>query len=323
MRLPIVVSAVLPLIVVPEPTTYPTALTGLSDVSVTEGSAIDGKALAWNNGASKWEAITVVTSIPTVTLLGLPDVDATGVADTYVMSYHAATSKVQFVAPSALASLPALSSVGDVTYGAGPGLGDGLVWNGSQWAPSVLDHDLQVREPDGRPRLVHRPRQRVPGGRSDRDDAPVRDGSRGRRALSFYMLSDVSVSGAATGQVLTWNGTAWANRSKADLPCGSLTAHTGSVTLDRNNGEVQRVQLTGNVTLSVTNWPASGQLGRLVLEIQNTGAYNITAWPSGTIWPGGVAPTVTSGSGKKDIIILMSFDGGTTIYGSAAGQNYS
>ena len=134
MRLPIVVSAVLPLIVVPEPTTYPTALTGLSDVSVTEGSAIDGKALAWNNGASKWEAITVVTSIPTVTLLGLPDVDATGVADTYVMSYHAATSKVQFVAPSALASLPALSSVGDVTYGAGPGprrrAGPGTARNG-------------------------------------------------------------------------------------------------------------------------------------------------------------------------------------------------
>lgn len=102
-----------------------------------------------------------------------------------------------------------------------------------------------------------------------------------------------------------------------------MTAHTGSVTLDRNNGEIQRMQLTGNVTLAVSNWPAAGQLGRLVLEVQNTGAYNITGWPSGTKWPGGVTPTVTSGSGAKDIYVLMTFDGGTTIYASAAGQAFS
>ena len=258
-----------------------------------------------------------------MTLLGLPDVDATGVADTYVMSYHAATSKVQFVAPSALASLPALSSVGDVTYGAGPGLGDGLVWNGSKWAPSSSTMTYKFENLTDGPGLFtgHGNEFLVvdPTGTTLQYATAADVGG----YLSFYSLSDVTITSALTGQPIVWSGSHWVNSSKVDLPCGSLTAHTGSVTLDRSNGEVQRVQLTGNVTLSVTNWPAAGQMGRLVLEMQNTGAYNITAWPSGTIWPGGVAPTITSGSGKKDIIILMSFDGGTTIYGSAAGQNYS
>lgn len=143
-------------------------------------------------------------------------------------------------------------------------------------------------------------------------------------ATSLAGDSDVTITSPAIGQVLVYNGSEWVNSNKADLPAGSLLSSSGSLALDRANGEVQRLSLTGNVTaFTVANWPAAGQLGRLVLEVQNTGAYNITAWPSGTKWPGGTAPTVTSGSGKKDLFVLMTFDGGTTIYGSVGGQNYS
>src|SRR5271166_2016050 len=128
--------------------------------------------------------------------------------------------------------------------------------------------------------------------------------------FSLENLTDVTVTSAAAGQPLVWNGAAWLNTSKVDLPAGSLITSTGTVALDRNNGEVQRLSLTGNTTLTVANWPAANQMGRLVLEVQNTGAFNIT-WPTGTKWPGGAAPTVTSGSGKRDLFVLMTFDGGT------------
>jgi len=99
---------------------------------------------------------------------------------------------------------------------------------------------------------------------------------------------------------------------------------TGSLNIDHNAGEAVNMSLTGDVTsFAVSNWPASGRLGRLVLNVNNTGAYNITAWPTGTKWPSGVAPTITSGAGKKDCIILHTYDGGTTIWGSIAGQDYS
>jgi hypothetical protein len=108
---------------------------------------------------------------------------------------------------------------------------------------------------------------------------------------------------------------------RAQFPTGAVSA-LGATTLDRNAGEVLNVSLNGNSTFSVINWPPSGVWAKLVLLITNAGAFNVTAWPSGTIWPGGTAPTITSGSGKRDCIILMTGNAGATVWGSIAGQDY-
>jgi Collagen triple helix repeat (20 copies) len=118
----------------------------------------------------------------------------------------------------------------------------------------------------------------------------------------------------------TFTGVVTLSRSAFTLP--STVTATGATTINWANGEVQQVSLTANATIAVSNWPASGNWAKLVLQIANTGAFNITAWPAGTLWPGGTLPTITSGSGKKDVIILATPDGGTTIYGSIAGQDY-
>jgi len=98
---------------------------------------------------------------------------------------------------------------------------------------------------------------------------------------------------------------------------------SGATIINWALGEVQAVSLAANATISsIAGWPASGQWAKLVLQITNQGAFNITGWPAGTIWPGGTAPTITSGSGKRDVIILMSGDGGATFWGSVAGQDY-
>lgn len=121
----------------------------------------------------------------------------------------------------------------------------------------------------------------------------------------------------------TWSLAFYGFGARADLPAYAQTTATGSVTLDRNNGECQRLSVTGNVTgLTINNFGISGSLCKLVLEIWNTGAYTFT-WPAGTVWPGGIAPVLTSGSGKKDVVVLMTMDAGTTVYGTVVGQNFT
>jgi hypothetical protein len=107
-----------------------------------------------------------------------------------------------------------------------------------------------------------------------------------------------------------------------DLTIPAAVTANGATTITWTNGEAQNVNMTGNATIAVSGWPASGRFAKLVLIITNTGAFNITAWPSGTVWAGGAAPTITAGPSVTDIIMLSTNNGGTTIYGNIVGQNY-
>lgn len=129
-----------------------------------------------------------------------------------------------------------------------------------------------------------------------------------------------SISGFAPLASPTFTGTAAFVGTDLTIPA-TVTA-SGSATVTWTNGECQNVSLTANSTLAVSGWPASGKFAKLILIIANTGAFNITAWPTGTVWAGGAAPTITSGSGVTDIIMLSTNNGGTTIYGNIIGQNY-
>lgn len=143
--------------------------------------------------------------------------------------------------------------------------------------------------------------------------------------IGLDQLTDVILTAAADGDRIEFNGTNWVNKKTADLKSQSVSTTGTSLSINRNNGEAVTLSLGHNISaaFTVSNWGASGKLSRLILFVNNTGSFNITAWPSGTIWAGGVAPTITSGSGKHDIIILTTLDGGTTIYGSVGGQDYS
>jgi len=97
-----------------------------------------------------------------------------------------------------------------------------------------------------------------------------------------------------------------------------------SLNIDMAGGGDIELTLGATVTsFTVTSWPASGNLGRLLLEVTNGGAFNITAWPGTTIWPSGVGPTLTSGSGKKDTFLLTSNDGGVNFRGYVIGLDMS
>ena len=46
-----------------------------------------------------------------------------------------------------------------------------------------------------------------------------------------HSLTDITVSGATTGQVVAWNGTAWAPSTPAAAGVSSVAGRTGAVTL--------------------------------------------------------------------------------------------
>lgn len=82
------------------------------------------------------------------------------------------------------------------------------------------------------------------------------------------------------------------------------------VTLSLSSGNVQTVMLNDNCTFTM---PAAVEAGNLSLIITQSGSFSATF--TGVKWPGGLSPTITSGSGSKDIVTFVS--DGTNWYGSS------
>lgn len=216
-----------------------------------------------------------------------------------------------------------LEDLADVNVAEGAGIdGYALTWNDatSRWVatslPTRLDQmsDVDVTEGAG-----------IDGYYLTWDNGASKWVAAEPPALSS--LPDVSVTEgpAIDGQYLKYSdsSSAWVAGKPTEIPTNSVSA-SGSLTLYRSVSEIQIVTLTNDVSsFTITGWPAAGILARVVLRVDNTGAYNINSWPATTKWVGGLAPTVTSGAGKIDIFILTTFDGGVTLYGNVVGQDYS
>ena len=88
-----------------------------------------------------------------------------------------------------------------------------------------------------------------------------------------------------------------------------------SKTIDWNNGNKQKITLTGNCTLTFTA-PAGGVGNYQLLVIQDgTGSRTLT-WPGTVKWAGGVASTLTLTAAGVDIISF--YYNGTNYYACAA-----
>lgn len=109
-------------------------------------------------------------------------------------------------------------------------------------------------------------------------------------------------------------------RSAIDTP--QVVATTADAVVDYAKGTFQQLILAANVTsLRVVNWPASGKAGRLILQVTNTGSFGVTGWQN-TEWAGGIAPAITQGAGKKDIVVLTTMTAGAEVFGNIVGQDY-
>lgn len=66
--------------------------------------------------------------------------------------------------------------------------------------------------------------------------------------------------------------------------------------------------VSGNITFTVSNIPASGTVASFVLDLTNGGSYTISWW-SGLQWTAGSPPVLTDG---RDVLGFFTYDGGTT-----------
>lgn len=95
-------------------------------------------------------------------------------------------------------------------------------------------------------------------------------------------------------------------------------------TIDLENGNVHRIVLDADCTLTFSNPPASGTYGefRLIVIQDGTGSRTIT-WPASVDWPFGSEVTLSTGANDVDILDFFTLDGGTTWYGLLSAADMS
>lgn len=95
-------------------------------------------------------------------------------------------------------------------------------------------------------------------------------------------------------------------------------------TIDLENGNVHEITLTGNCTFTFSNPPASGKAGSFTLILaQDATGSRTTTWPGSVIWPGGNAPSLSSGASEVDVLTFLTTDGGSIWFGAVCGLNFS
>ncbi len=95
-----------------------------------------------------------------------------------------------------------------------------------------------------------------------------------------------------------------------------------ALALNAANGNVQKVTLTANCTVSLAS-PASGVMCSLTLLVfqDGVGSHAIT-WPGSVKWGDAGAPSLTITASKMDIISLFTVDGGTNWYGALGAKGF-
>ena len=115
--------------------------------------------------------------------------------------------------------------------------------------------------------------------------------------------------------------------SQTVYPHGTVSG--GSVTLDHLNGHYQTLTITADTTFTFKNFPTSGALGRIILDItvQPTST-GILTFPSAVIkadnvtGSDGTSDQITTGLGRA-LFEFMSPDGGTTVLMHQLGKQYA
>jgi hypothetical protein len=100
------------------------------------------------------------------------------------------------------------------------------------------------------------------------------------------------------------------------LEHNALGSVSGATTINLLNGNYFSASASSTVNWTFSNPLASPNACGFVLELTGGGAATIT-WPTSVRWPGGVAPTLTTGSGI-DVLVFITDDGGTNWRGMAS-----
>jgi len=113
--------------------------------------------------------------------------------------------------------------------------------------------------------------------------------------------------------------------SQAIFPHGSVS--TGNVTLNHENGHYQTLTVTADTTFTFLNFPPSGALGRIILDITLAPTASTLTFPSAVIkadnvhGSDGTSDQISPGLGRV-LYEFMSSDGGSSILMHQLGKQY-
>jgi hypothetical protein len=97
--------------------------------------------------------------------------------------------------------------------------------------------------------------------------------------------------------------------------------NTGATeTLDISAGAHHTATIDESCTFTFSNPTASDELSSFTLSLTNGGAFTVT-WPGSVDWPGSSAPDLTASG--LDVLVFMTYDGGTIWHGMIASTDSS
>ena len=101
---------------------------------------------------------------------------------------------------------------------------------------------------------------------------------------------------------------------------------SNTLSIDLSTTTVFTVAMNANITtFTIVNTPQTANaVSSFILVFTYTGAAYTVVWPTSTPnirWPGGVAPTLSSGSGKRDVFTFFTTDNGVSYNAFNSGQN--
>jgi hypothetical protein len=98
---------------------------------------------------------------------------------------------------------------------------------------------------------------------------------------------------------------------------------SNTLSLNLANGTVFSVTMNSNIiNVVISNVPSGTNAVSVTLILTATGSSRTVAWPAGTKWSDGQAPTLSTANGRIDVITLMTPDNGSTWLGFVGGQNF-
>ena len=97
----------------------------------------------------------------------------------------------------------------------------------------------------------------------------------------------------------------------------ACTTTTTANTVDLSNSNYFRHVLTGSTSFTFSNAPTSGT-GQMfsMLIIQDGVGGRTPSWTNTVYWAGGSAPPATTGANARDLWTFITYDGGTTFWGT-------
>ena len=103
------------------------------------------------------------------------------------------------------------------------------------------------------------------------------------------------------------------NAKAANRDAVSALTTSGSVAVNAGLGDYFTLELDGDVSgFTFSGLPGSGHGCTLAIKITQDSTPRTVGWPSSFRWAGGSAPAVSTGSGAVDLLIITTFDNGTT-----------